>query len=193
MDGMMLRTSQDRIGNHSPLPTQHFPLPTQHLPEGYDMDAIELRAAWDRIGDLTPMHMDCGALCGAACCQADEDGQGGVMLFPGERELIEGCDWVEALDPVMVCTGRCHRELRPLGCRIFPLTPVRGKSGLWTVRLDARARVMCPLVSSGIRGLNPEFVSAVRDALRIVARDPEGEAFLEAWQAREDQWRAPLW
>ena len=157
-----------------------------------------LKRAYAAIGDLTPMHTDCGALCGAACCQPDVDGQGGVHLFPGEAGLLASQTWVNSILPgtfaqVMLCAGQCAREARPLGCRIFPLTPVRGRSGRWTVRLDARARAMCPLVSSGISGLNPEFVKAARDALRIVAEDPEGEVFLEKWRDLEEEYRKPLW
>ena len=157
-----------------------------------------LNRACARIGDLTPMLADCGALCGAACCHTDADGQGGVHLFPGESAGLKDCEWVEGLlpgsfAPVMMCAGRCDREKRPLGCRIFPLTPVRGKNGRWTVRMDARARAMCPLVQSGIAGLNPDFLRAVRDALRIVAEDPEGDAFLEQWHDLEDAYRKPLW
>ena len=151
-----------------------------------------------RIGDLTPMLNDCGALCGAACCRTDDDGQGGVYLFPGEAVFLKDCDWVDgtlpgSFAPVMMCSGTCVRDERPLGCRIFPLTPVRGRNGKWTVRMDARARAMCPLVSSGISGLNPDFVKAVRDALRIVAEDTEGDAFLERWHALEEEYRRPLW
>ena len=149
------------------------------------------------IGDLTPMRQDCGLLCGAACCQPDEDGQGGVHLFPGERALLGDISWGRvqpgSLAPMLVCEAPCDRQRRPLGCRIFPLTPVRGKNGRWTVRMDARARAMCPLVSSGIGGLNPDFVKAVRDALRLIAEDPEGDAFLEAWSALEAEYRRPLW
>ena len=157
-----------------------------------------LNRACARIGDLTPMLADCGALCGAACCHTDADGQGGVHLFPGESAGLKDCEWVEGLlpgsfAPVMMCAGRCDREKRPLGCRIFPLTPVRGENGRWTVRMDARARAMCPLVPSGLAGLNPDFVRAVRDALRIVAEDPEGDAFLERWHELEDAYRKPLW
>ena len=160
-------------------------------------DAI-LDRAREAIGSLTPMRTDCGALCGAACCRPDSDGQGGVHLFPGEAARLGACDWVEQIlpdgfAPMLVCSGRCAREARPLGCRIFPLTPVRGKNGRWTVRLDARARAMCPLVASGIGGLDPDFVKAVRSALRIVAQDPEGEAFLERWCALEEAYRKPLW
>ena len=161
------------------------------------MNPENLRRAYAILGDLTPMTTDCGLLCGAACCRTDEDGQGGVHLFPGERERLEDCDWgrirPSGLAPMLVCDRPCERDRRPLGCRIFPLTPVRGRSGKWTVRLDARARAMCPLVSSGIGGLDPAFVRAARDALRAVAEDPEGDAFLEWWYNLEEEYRKPLW
>lgn len=162
------------------------------------MNGELLDRAYARIGDLTPMVNDCGALCGAACCHADADGQGGVYLFSGEAARIENCAWVERIvpggfAPVMLCDGRCDRDLRPLGCRIFPLTPVRGKNGRWTVRMDARARAMCPLVRSGVGGLDPDFVKAARDAVRIIAKDEAGEAFLDQWRALEEEYRRPLW
>ena len=162
------------------------------------MNEALLERACEAIGELTPMKNDCGALCGAACCAADADGQGGVHLFPGEAEKLRRCAWVDRVTPgsfapIMICNGTCERGLRPLGCRIFPLTPVRGKNGKWTVRLDARARAMCPLVTSGLAGLDPAFVRAARDALRAIAGDPEGDAFLEKWLALEEEYRRPLW
>lgn len=161
------------------------------------MSTPDILRAYALIGDRTPMLTDCGLLCGAACCQADADGQGGVYLFPGEEALLEDCAWGHIEDapfaPMLVCDGPCDRERRPLGCRVFPLTPVRGKNGRWTVRMDARARAMCPLAASGIGGLDPQFVRAVRDALRVVAEDPEGDAFLERWRDLEEEFRRPLW
>lgn len=149
------------------------------------------------IGAWTPMLGDCGALCGAACCQADEDGQGGVHLFPCEEGLLADCGWgriaPDAFAPMLVCEGPCDRERRPLACRIFPLTPVRGRDGKWTVRMDARARAMCPLCAYGVKGLDPRFARAVRDALRLIAADPAGEAFLERWFELEEEYRQPLW
>lgn len=149
------------------------------------------------LGDLTPMLSDCGALCGAACCRPDADGQGGVYLFPGEEALMEGCGWgrvvPDAFAPMLVCDGPCDRERRPLACRIFPLTPVRGDSGRWSVRMDARARAMCPLACRGLRALDPRFPRAARDALRLIAEDGEGEAFLARWLALEEEYRRPLW
>ena len=157
---------------------------------------IILRAR-EAIGDKTPMCHDCGTLCGAACCQPDADGQGGVYLFPGEAALLESCAWGRivptAFAPMLVCDGTCARNARPLACRIFPLTPVRGKNGKWTVRMDVRARAMCPLAASGLSGLDPAFPRSVRDALRIVAEAPESDAFLEKWRALEEEYRKPLW
>ena len=161
------------------------------------MDASTIERAYAALGELTPMLNDCGLLCGAACCRPDEDGQGGVYLFPGEKALLRDCEWARVLPsdfaPVLLCDGVCDRDRRPLGCRIFPLTPVRGRGGKWTVHMDVRARAMCPLASSGLSGLNPEFVRAARDALRVIAGDPEGDAFLDKWQALEQEYRRPLW
>ena len=161
------------------------------------MNPTLLQLAYAAIGDNTPMLNDCGSLCGAACCQPDEDGQGGVYLFPGEEALLENCAWGRVLPdefaPMLVCDGPCTRAARPLGCRIFPLTPARGRDGRWTVRMDARARAMCPLTASGLKGLDPQFVRAVRDALRILAENAEGDAFLERWHALEEEFRRPLW
>ena len=147
--------------------------------------------AYAVIGGLTPLKTDCGELCGRACCSPDEDGQGGMLLFPGEEELCAG-DWrtVEhtAAGELLSCTSPCPRDARPLACRIFPLTPVFSK-GVWTVRMDARARVMCPLARSGVQGVDREFALAVRKALRLVASTPEGDEFLRRWQAAEDEFR----
>ncbi len=154
--------------------------------------------AREMLENVTPLMTNCGLLCGGACCEADEDGQGGVLLFPGERELLRDEKWMEVLPspmPVdgidygmMVCQGTCDRKMRPLGCRIFPLTPVKGKSGAWKVRTDRRAWAMCPLMSSGIKGLNPQFVETVLQVVRLIASDPEGERFLLEWQDLEESY-----
>ena len=155
------------------------------------MTDIILRA-YGILGGLTPLERDCGELCGKACCSADEDGQGGMLLFPGEEELCAG-DWCEINDApagrILTCLEPCPRDKRPLACRIFPLSPVFSK-GSWTVRMDARARVMCPLVRYGVKGLNREFALAVRDAIRLIASTPEGEKFLQDWQAAEEEFRS---
>ena len=156
------------------------------------MNSEIIRKAYDILGGLTPLEGDCGDMCGKACCSPDEDGQGGMLLFPGERSLCEG-EWnrIEETDggDILVCVSPCPREARPLACRIFPLTPVFSR-GVWTVRMDARARRMCPLVRSGVKGLSREFALAVREALRLIAACPEGEKFLRDWQAAEEEYRS---
>lgn len=155
-----------------------------------------LTKALAAIGDRTPMLTDCGVRCGAACCEPDEDGQGGVYLFPGEKPLLGDAEWghfdEDTFAPMLVCDGMCDRDRRPLACRIFPLTPVRNAEGKWTVRMDIRAQAMCPLTRYGVRGLDPEFVKGVIRAIRIIAKDPEGLAFLERWEALEAQYRFEL-
>ena len=158
-------------------------------------DILEIYAA---IGDTTPLKTDCGSLCGAACCRPDADGQGGVALLPGEAELLSGIAWgvIErdaVMDaPMLVCTAPCDREKRPFLCRVFPLCPVVGRGGHWTVRMDARARAVCPLAGSGLRALDPDFARSAVRAARLLAEDPAGEAFLKRWAAIEAEFRKPL-
>ena len=154
--------------------------------------------AYAAIGERTPLCSDCGALCGAACCESDGDGQGGVDLLPGEIELIGNAEWMETShDPRMdaemiVCTAMCEREKRPFLCRVFPLCPVIGRNGKWTVRMDARARAMCPLTRGGVRGLDPEFVRGCMRAVRILAEEPDGADFLRRWAEIEAEFRKSI-
>ena len=158
------------------------------------MDISIIKRAYATIGAHVPMAFDCGNLCEKACCLPDEDGQGGVHLFPGEEALVAGCDWCHmenpdgSIAPILVCDGPCDRDARPLACRIFPLTPVF-HAGRLALRMDARARAMCPLAMRGPRALNPEFCRAVLGALRGIAADPEGREFLGKWIALEEQYR----
>ena len=148
-----------------------------------------------RLENVCPMSWDCGKKCAAACCQPDEDGQGGMYLFPGEEEMVEG-SWGEIVPSVMgtrkvnmfVCSAPCDRSRRPIGCMIFPLTPTVDEEGKVKVRFDYRARRMCPLLKYGVRGLNAQFVKDVRDSLRLIASDEVGMEFLRDWQALEEQY-----
>lgn len=146
------------------------------------------------LENQTPMAFDCGLTCDAACCSSDEDGQGGVYLFPGEEALI-GSGWMTVNDedlaclPVrmMTCEGECDRSKRPLGCMIFPLTPVVDDNGHVDVRFDVRAKPLCPIMRDGLRGLRFDFVEAVRKALNLIAQDEEGLVFLKKWQEQEEK------
>lgn len=148
------------------------------------------------------MARDCGRLCGAACCQPDADGQGGVYLFPGEEELLGPLDWAEVVTDrialggrparMLVCRGECDRERRPLGCMIFPLTPQMDEEGGMEVRFDLRARAMCPLLRHGLSGMRRDFVADVKKALQLIAEDEEGLRFLRDWEELERQYELTL-
>lgn len=142
---------------------------------------------------LTPLRTDCGACCGNACCRPDADGQGYVYLFPGEDVYYKeekGDMRVLPGDfaPMLACPGACDRDNRPLGCRIFPLTPVPLLGGGYRAAIDRRALAMCPLARGAVRGLDPEFVDAVEQVFCALARDPEMDAFLRAWRALEKRY-----
>ena len=162
------------------------------------MQSETILRAYAAIGERAPLCSDCGALCAAACCFPDGDGQGGVDLLPGEEILIGSAEWMEpAHDPYMDapmirCKSMCDREKRPFLCRIFPLCPVIGRDGKWTVRMDARARAMCPLTRGGVRGLDPEFVRGCVRAVRILAEESDGANFLSRWSAIEEEFRKPI-
>lgn len=146
------------------------------------------------LNDVTPLRTDCGLLCGHACCLPDEDGQGGVYLLPGERNITG--NWGDVVPAEMlpgvsaemlVCNSMCDRDLRPLACRFFPLTPIKLKSGAWSVRMDRRAFALCPLCPHGTNGLDPDFVRAAKEAIALIATDPDGLEFLENWRKLEKE------
>ena len=144
-------------------------------------------AARDLLETVTPLKSDCGRACGGACCQPDEDGQGGMLLFPGEEALyeilLEGFSIREddAVLPglkLLTCDGVCERKNRPLSCRLFPMLPTRTGA-----KMDRRAWAVCPLMESGKRGLNPAFVEAVKEAGKLLYGCPDHAAFLDAIHA----------
>ena len=113
-----------------------------------------------------------------------------MLLFPGEDALFASCAFGRVLPanfalagrPVslFVCDGICAREERPLACRLFPLFLHFKKDGTPRVKLDNRAKSVCPLCSYGLVGLRAEFVSAAKDAYAALMKDDECAAFLRA-------------
>ena len=109
---------------------------------------------YNYYGDTTPLLVDCGKLCGGACCECDEIEETGMYLFPGEEKLFINNPDFKIVDSeflygenkrakILICKGTCDRDLRPLSCRIFPIIPlVSGDS--FELIFDPRAKsVMC--------------------------------------------------
>ena len=150
-----------------------------------------LRDCYEILGDLTPLKSNCGKLCGAACCESDETGENGMLLFPYEewfyRKPIP--DFPFHLSPDdslykggkrLVCEGTCPREYRPLACRLFPLFPyLDAATGRIRAVYDPRAYRVCPLVREHRRvPLERDFVRTVRTVGRLLAEEEEGRRFL---------------
>lgn len=160
------------------------------------MDKQILNQARDLLLTPTPLHQDCGILCGQACCKPDDDGRGGMLLFPGENALYENVEWAglercsdSPDDFLLKCNGRCARSMRPLACRIFPLSPYFNEAGALDLRLDQRAWAMCPLMEYGLQGISRAFYQSVLEALQLINSDPDGHEFLLRWQREEDLYR----
>lgn len=158
--------------------------------EGID----RIRAARESLQGITPLLRDCGKRCGAACCSPDEEGRGGMLLFPGEEALYEPApdwatltetDWLVNGKPLylLTCNGACPRAERPLACRLFPLTPVVER-GAVSVCLDVRAWPVCPLMEHGVSGLSPAFVHAAKEAVARLCGDADLRAYIEALTVR---------
>ena len=142
-----------------------------------------LSEARKKLEHVTPLKKDCGRICGARCCRSLDGEETGMLLFPGEAEAYEGKPGWKVLPAargkLVVCSGACARDERPLACRLFPLLPLPGESGGIRVATDQRAKAVCPLARQGLRAMDPAFIEAVRKAGELLARDDEQAVFLE--------------
>lgn len=152
------------------------------------MNTLPVERARALLETLTPLKSDCGRICGGACCEGSAED--GMLLFPGEEALYAGNTryTLRPLDKklgdtpltLFVCDGTCARSDRPLACRLFPLIARFDAQGTLSMRIDPRARAVCPLCSSGVAGLSRDFVDAARAACETLMDDPDCAAFLRA-------------
>lgn len=153
------------------------------------LEAIEI------IGDATPLKFNCGTLCDRACCVCD----GHMMVFPGERKLLENQAYFFAranlksygdID-IVTCDGTCNRDYRPFSCRIYPLAPKVVNDKIF-VRLDVRGRPTCPLCHKQISALNIDFVEKVKKSLLHISKDDDIKKFLYALSKSIDMFAVPF-
>jgi hypothetical protein len=151
-----------------------------------------------RLGKLTPIPVDCGQLCGGACCEGDRNGDG-MYLFPGEEKMygdISSWAMISQTDfeyengvfaPLFACDGVCNRNERPLSCRIFPLTPYVDKSGKLTLIIDPRGRTLCPMTALHLSDFDGKFVKAVYAVSKILMKNPHCRAFITSFSRMIDE------
>ena len=154
------------------------------------MDAA-VSAAREKLKNVTPLKRDCGRICGARCCRPLEGENTGMLLFPGEAEAYAGKDGFEvrktAQGDLLLCSGVCDRDERPLSCRLFPLLPVIGDDGKVRVITDLRAKAVCPLARQGKSAMDPAFADAVREAGEILAAEDEQAVFLDMLEEEQNE------
>ena len=151
------------------------------------------KAIYRLLNMVSPLDSDCGLLCGAACCTAEkgDDSEMGIYLLPGEEKAHDRKDnWLkwsaeEAEDYdfpeswkgkiyFVQCQGpgKCRREIRPLQCRTFPLTPHINEAGeLSLVYNDIELPYRCPLIDEEMQ-LEERFVKATFTVWKHLIRDP---------------------
>ena len=152
----------------------------------YAPDAV--LAARALLESVTPLKRDCGRICGGACCQGDE--ASGMLLFPGEEALYEGCAFARVVPArfelagrpalLLVCDGACKRKNRPLACRLFPLFLTFEDDGSTRVRMDMRVGEVCPLCDYGLDAIDPAFRDDARRAYDALLGDEECRAYMKA-------------
>ena len=154
------------------------------------MDAA-VAAAREKLKNITPLKRDCGRVCGARCCRPLEGEETGMLLFPGEAEAYAGKAGFEvrktARGDLLICSGTCDREDRPLSCRLFPLLPVIGDDGKVRAVTDLRAKAVCPLARQGKSAMDPAFADAVCEAGEILAAEDEQAVFLDVLAEEQEE------
>ncbi|MGI6704756.1 MAG: hypothetical protein ACOX6S_00330 [Clostridia bacterium] len=156
--------------------------------------------AYRMLERSTPLAIDCGSLCGKACCQPGKE-ETGMYLFPGEEIMYEEKpDWMKIKKVngfvnnsnkinLLICQGRCERSLRPLACRIFPLTPYLRSNDILQIRMDPRAAILCPLVRhSNPNRLHRRFKKDVLVVFRMLMADGEIKEYIEGLSRMLDEY-----
>ncbi len=157
------------------------------------------QAIYRLLDRVSPVDYDCGLLCSAACCtcgndlscKENADYDMGIYLLPGEEKLFtQKEDWLkwsveyaEDYDFPDSWSGKiyflrcktppvCHREMRPLQCRFFPLSPhLTLENRLQLILCPLSLPYSCPLIEKRIP-LSESFVQATYTVWKHLIRDP---------------------
>ena len=148
------------------------------------------QAIYRLLDRVSPVPFDCGTICGAACCLAQDDEELGIYLLPGEDKIHDKhADWLtwtsqrtdeydfpeswHGVVHFVKCKTppHCPRECRPIQCRTFPLAPHLTEDGeLQLIYSDSDLPYCCPLIEEEA-DLDPRFVRATLTVWRHLIRD----------------------
>ncbi len=147
------------------------------------------KSIYEYYGDTTPLSVDCGKLCGGACCESDPTDETGMYLFPGEEKLFlkdpdfkivpSEFEYDGTFANILICKGTCNRSMRPLSCRIFPLIPYLENGGFKLI-FDPRAKSLCPLCQlTDFSQLDKTFLKKSENVIRLLLKFEKPRLFLE--------------
>ena len=152
------------------------------------------------LDEVSPLDIDCGQLCNAACCSCaqdileDPEEAMGIYLLPGEDKLFTkdeewlGWDTCRAKDYdfpsswhgkvyFLTCKANCFcdRKLRPMQCRTFPLQPHIDEDGSLCMIYDTNELPYeCPLITERDKyPLNESFIKTTLKAWKYLMREPK--------------------
>lgn len=157
------------------------------------MDAKSIyKNAYKILNKTTPLKIDCGRLCGAACCEDGGKSDAGMFLYPFEEVMFKSKDSFKIKKSnfyysknksanLLVCKASCNRRMRPLSCRIFPLLPYITKKGKLKVIVDPRAKAVCPLAKCfNIGELEPKFIQKIKLIFSLLIKEKRIYQFVYA-------------
>ena len=129
------------------------------------------------LKNLTPLKADCGQLCSGACCKGDSTT--GMRLFPHEESSLPVITTDNGIR-LVVCTGACNRDERPLACRIFPFFPTVDDKNRVYVELDYRGYNLCPMIEHFDEIMfDKRFLRAIKKVGKILVKDEKCRKFLQ--------------
>ncbi len=144
-----------------------------------------LQLAYAQTDKCSLLNYDCAVLCGGICCKShavDRDVTGGMSLLPEESKLCNfaGAEVKNCADgDILVCSGKCDRQLRPFMCRIFPYyakitLSTKNQRSKISLLPDPRAFGMCPVArkSKKVR-TSIYFRRYTKRAVRILLQDED--------------------
>ncbi|MBR0596729.1 hypothetical protein [Sinanaerobacter chloroacetimidivorans] len=157
------------------------------------------KAIYRLLDKVSPLSVDCGGLCSAACCNCGGDGlqedsldfDMGIYLLPGEEKLFtrkepwlkwsvedaEDYEFPDSWHGKIYFTRcktppHCPREMRPLQCRFFPLAPYLTETGDFTlIWSPVELPYQCPLIQEKME-LEPSFIKATHTVWKRLIKDP---------------------
>ncbi len=156
-------------------------------------------AIYRLLNNVSPLSLDCGTLCGSACCSGEteisenkDSLELGIYLLPGEEKLFLGnlkndfiwtkekadnfdfpASWSGKVNFIKCKTPpNCDRKYRPIQCRTFPLAPDIDENGhLSLIIFPSPLPYVCPLIKDNLK-LNQKFIKATYTVWKRLIEDP---------------------